>query len=368
MNSRFKYYCLLFLKAYLILLLLSPLLESLFALSEDFQLYNAPQSLAMGDAWTADANGYAALYYNPAGLASLRKKATEVNAVAIDGIIGGSAIGMASKAQSFGVYRLNGVMKSHPGSYAFYNIDMVPSFSLRGFSFALLGSDQYAALSDGTNLDINATEDIIPTVGYAQHFAGNIIQVGIAGKFIERNQLKGSFSHDTLASKNDMSMPALFSEGHGLGVDVGTMITLPNRYLPTLGVVYRDIGNTHFTASHLLNSRAQGAPESIQQSVNAAFSIHPYLSNRVHATFALEYKHFEIGNLPWRKHVHFGVQLEDERSLFFWFGMNGLYPSIGVGLRVKGGNLEVGSYAAEIGDGGTFNSDRRFFFRYTISF
>jgi hypothetical protein len=37
-------------------------------------------------------------------------------------------------------------------------------------------------------------------------------------------------------------------------------------------------------------------------------------------------------------------------------------------LRVKGGNLELGTYAEDIGYGTAVQSDRRIFFRYTIGF
>jgi hypothetical protein len=146
------------------------------------------------------------------------------------------------------------------------------------------------------------------------------------------------------------------------------MFSLPQKYLPTFAVAWRDIGNTYFHASHLLNPLSTGVPAPIQQSVNAAFSFHPALYRDLRGTFAIEYQHLESTYLPWQKNVHLGSQILISRSFYIWLGLNQLYPTAGMALRVKGGNLELGTYAEDVGYGSTELSDRRFFLRYTIGF
>ena len=72
--------------------------------------------------------------------------------------------------------------------------------------------------------------------------------------------------------------------------------------------------------------------------------------------------------MPWQKKFHAGLQLDDERQWYYWLGLNQMYLTLGIGYRVDGGNLEIGSYAADVGAGTDRVSDRRFFFRYTISY
>lgn len=356
-------------KLYIISLFLAPLIQSALALDEQFELYRAPQATAMGDAFTADASGYASNYYNPAGLASVTKKTKEVTLVDFEGTLGFNEIQLGAKEGiTYGIYRLFGPMKKNPGSYTYFNFSSVPAFSVRGFSFSLIGAYEYAGLSDGTNLDIQAREDVGATVGFARHFAGNVLKLGIAAKGIVRNQIKGVYSHAMLAAMNDDSFPTLFKEGLGIGADLGMIITIPSRWLPTLGVAWKDIFGTHFSKTNLLNKQASGTPDAIQQTVNAAVSLHPYFSRTFKGTIALEWKHVENSAMQWRKHLHFGIQLEDERSLYFWFGLNQLYPTGGIGLRVKGGNLEAGTYAEDVGVGPQNKEDRRLMFRYTIGF
>ncbi|MFM8313749.1 MAG: hypothetical protein ACKOA8_05635, partial [Deltaproteobacteria bacterium] len=95
---------------------------------------------------------------------------------------------------------------------------------------------------------------------------------------------------------------------------------------------------------------------------------HPALSPFIKSTIAFEYKHFELTQLPFRKHLHIGFQIEHVKEIYFWAGVYQLYPTFGLGWRVKGGNFELTSYAAEIGDGDINRADRRLTFRYTIGF
>jgi hypothetical protein len=86
------------------------------------------------------------------------------------------------------------------------------------------------------------------------------------------------------------------------------------------------------------------------------------------STFALEYKHLELGQLQFRKHLHAGIQVEHIKELYFWAGLYQLYFTGGVGYRVKGGNLELSTYAVDVGEGNSNVENRRFTFRYTVSF
>jgi hypothetical protein len=85
-------------------------------------------------------------------------------------------------------------------------------------------------------------------------------------------------------------------------------------------------------------------------------------------TVAFEFKNIELIDTIWQKRIHAGIQIENDRNLYFWLGANQLYPTFGLGWRVKGGDLEVGSYAQDIGAGETRKADRRVFLRYTIDF
>lgn len=368
MSSNLQQYFWFLFRLYVISLILGPFVQKARALGEYFELYRAPQAVLMGDALTADVSGYASNYYNPAGLSNFTKRTKEVTLLDLEGSLGFAAIQKCGEAMTFGTYRLFGKMKQSPGSYNYFNFSSVPGFAIRGFSFSLLGVYEYAAESDGTNIDIQSRQDVGATVGFSRALAGNLLKVGVVGKAIIRNQIQGVYAHSLIESLDDSTIPTLYKEGLGFGADIGMTLTIPNKTLPTLGLVWKDILGTHFSSGNIINKKASGAPNAIEQTFNAAFSIHPYFTRRFKGTIAVEWKHIEETSMAWKKHLKLGLQLEDDRSLYFWFGLNQLYPTLGLGLRVKGGNLEAGTYAEDVGTGSESKADRRFVFRYTIGF
>lgn len=349
-------------------LLLSPFLDSAFGIEEPFEVYSSTQSLGMGRATTADSFGYAALFHNPAGLAVFKKKNWELNIVDLEGAIGGGAIGRAVAEQTLGMYRFFGDLQNHPGTYAYFDAKTVPSFTMRNFGVALVGSHRFAGVSDGTTLDMRATQDVGIVAGYARQFVGNLLKAGITVKYLVRNEMYGNFLHSTLTQDDDSTFKRNFKEGQAIGADFGATLTFPSKLLPTIGLVWQDLLDTRFTSSHILNSQANGTPDKIDQRIHAAFSIHPLMGKGMKSTFSIEYKDFLKPKLPLRKHLHLGIEFETDRSIYVWLGASHFYPSFAVGYRVRGGNLEIGTYGEDIGIGDESKLDQRFFCRYTIGF
>jgi len=341
--------------------------ERAWALNELFELYTPPQAAGMGMALAADATGYLANYYNPAGLAKTPRKQTELNLVDVEGNLGTGAFGTLVDGKSFGRNNLFSSVAKTPNNYNYFSFSSVPSITIRNFSFSILSNYRYAAQSDGTNIDIDSVADLAPTVGVATNLFGNVLKLGISEKFLIRNQLKGDYALS--AFPNQTATNSLATEGYGFSTNLGLLMTLPNKWLPTLGLAWKDALNTHFTAAHIFNQYATGAPDTIAQSLDAAFSLHPFLAKKFWGTFAVEIRHIEANDIPLTKRLSFGVQLESEKSLYWWFGLNALLdPCFGVALRLPGGNLELSTYAEDIGPGSVRQADRRVMFRYTIGF
>lgn len=366
MNRRVISRFILFFHLWVLSVLLTPLFSSAFGLSELRDLYSAPQALGMGGAITADAYGYLANFYNPAGLARAPKRKFEIVALDLDAIGSMNILGRWLSQKSTGTYQLARGVASNPGAYHFNQFSFVPSFASRGLGVSLLASHFFAAQSDGTNVDIDAGQDLAPTVGFATNLAGNLIKVGASVRAHVRNQIKGTFEHAALDANE--SVKELSKEGLGIGVNTGLLFTLPFRFLPTLGIAWTDALGTRFLPVHVINSLSSGAPDMIPQSVNTAFSVHPYFGRRLRGTISIEIKHWERSDLVWQKKVHAGFQIEDEKSFYLWFGMHQMYWSAGLAYRVNGGNLEFGSYGADVGGGSLRLENRRFFFRYTVSY
>jgi hypothetical protein len=338
---------------------------SAYGLNEIFELYSAPQSLAIGNAFTADAAGVASLFHNPAGLAKAVKKGWEITPIAVDASIGGSFLGALVSTRTTSIERITQSLT--PGAYAYLKANAVPSFTRRNFGIALLGSYEYAALSDGTTVDIRAGNDVGVVIGGSTHFANNILKIGLGAKALLRNQLLGSFSPTALSDATAVS--SAMKEGIGLGADLGLMATAPISYLPTFGIVWKDILSTRFMPSRFLNPLASGTPDPIAQSIHLAVSASPAIGKGKRLSISAEFRHLELSDLPLQKRLHFGLQLAVSKRFFLWFGMNQLLlPTGGMATRMPGGDLEIGTNAVDIGAGSVVLPDRRLFMRYTIGF
>ncbi len=340
-----------------------------YALDELFAVYNAPQALAMGNAMVADASGYLSNYYNPAGLAKMPKNRMELNAIALESAANFAALGQMVSLRKIDVAAFLGDLQTSPGTYSYLRYTALPSIALRGFSLSVLANHETAALSDGGNVDVKSHTDMGLTVGFARNMAGNLVKLGVAGKFLIRDELKGEFAHGILATEDDVA--ANSREGIGFGIDVGLMVTLPMKYLPSLGVVARDVLNTSFTSSNILNSQATGTPDSIARSFDVGFSINPRFSRIWQTRLSVDLKHLERTDLPFTKRLHVGLQLfslERKRKFYIWLGLNQLYPCGGVGLNLPGGNLELVTYAQDKAPGALAEADRRIMLRYTVGF
>ncbi|MFM8270411.1 MAG: hypothetical protein ACKN9V_09515 [Pseudomonadota bacterium] len=350
------------------LALCSLLIEPAWALDEFFDTYQSGSCLAQGNACTASVSGYASHFYNPAGFTRFRKKKVELHLVVGEGQSNGQSAETLLSTKATGLSQLFIPFQNNPNHYQFFSFSTLPAITFRNFSFALLGNYQVAALSTGSDLDIDARQDIIPSLGYSHHFAGNVLRLGVSVKAMYRNQMKGVFQHSGLNGLSEKEVNALFQEGLGLRVDSGILLVLPHRFLPTLGISWMNMLDTIFRGTHYLNPQSSGAPEKIPQSFHAGFSLSPKLSHHWTSTFSIDYRNLESYQFSWKKHLHVGLELQSNNILFLWAGLNQMYLTGGLGARFTGGHLELGTYAKEVGAQDNYQEDRRYFLRYTISF
>jgi len=345
---------------------LTPFIGTSYGLEELFHDYDAPQALAMGNAFTADAKGHVANYYNPAGLAKEFRRKWEIIPIAIDTIAGGAGLSALLNQRTTGMSNVFSYLQQHPGEYAYARYNLSAAVARRNFAVSLLGSYWYAGRSDGTSLDTDSGYDVGGSVGYGFGIAGNTVKFGVSARGIVRNQLKGVFDHSAISTK--AAIDSQMKEGFGFGINAGVMLTLPFKWLPTLAFVGKDLLDTSFTQSNYLNRVSTTEPDPVLRSFNVAFSLRPNLWRGWKATFSAEFKNLELVDVPWQKRLHVGIQIDNERTWYFWAGSNQFYLTAGLGWRVSGGDLEIGTYGQDIASGEAREGNRRLFLRYTIDF
>lgn len=160
MNKRSQQFLFLLLKLLILGLFLAPFCEKAMALGEIFNLYDSPLGLAMGNAYTASAAGYNAIFYNPANLGKATKDEWQLVPIDLEGITNSAGVTEDLGAGGFDIYKLMSQMQNHPGAYNYFRLNALSSFTRRDMGISFLGSSYYAATSDGTNIDIRAGQDI----------------------------------------------------------------------------------------------------------------------------------------------------------------------------------------------------------------
>ena len=339
-----------------------------FSLNEILSPYSSSACLAQGNACTSTVSGFASHFYNPAGLARFKRKDLELHLGVAETQFNSHSAAIIDEKKSVGLSTLIPSFELQAGNYQFFNLSSFPSITLRNFSFGILVNYQVAALPSASTLDLDARQDLIPTLTFSRHFAGNLLRLGASAKAYYRNQMKGVFNFSQLNSVGPDDWGSLHQEGVGVGLDSGLLLTFPHKFLPTLGFSWNNMFDTKFEDSKILNLKSAGKPETIPQSYHLGVSISPQLGNGWKYKISADYRHLEMHHLNWREHFHLGLEFEKDRTLFIWAGLNQMYPTGGLGLRLKGGHLEVGTYAREIGSEDLLQGDRRYFFRFTVSF
>jgi hypothetical protein len=347
-------------------------------------LYQSNRALGMGDAFVAVANDYSAIFYNPAGLA--RRDDGQVN-LSIN--IGGS-----------------------PGTYTFYkDMDAIQksddSELQKQTDIAQLIQDNYgktfsfrlaplegiwvrpkwgvAFIPADVSMEMTMHQQVGPTADtiiyadstLALSYADDLhwiehsrLSWGVTGKFVNRGYLNKQLRSSDFAANSKIIDKEDLLEGYTVDADLGTLWTpeMPDVGLwsfmrmarPTFGLVVRNIAETGFGQTmKLLNKDKTEAPEKLYRVVDVG-SRWEYPSAWIFGgRGTLDVRDIGHPNFNWRKGVHAG--LEFDWAVSSWWkghyrgGLSQGYWTAGVSLELGIFNLDVVSYADDVG---TLNSPK----------
>jgi hypothetical protein len=227
----------------------SALLLGSAANAEIFELYRGSRGLGMGGADTGVVNDETSLLINPAALGKLRGT---IGTVLDPEIEIGDHVYEMYKAKAFSGFtdlsKLSTTLDTTRNTHYHYKYQFFPSFVLKNFGMGYLVKESMDARmsADGTTLTANYFYDWVLATGFNFRFWDGRIKLGVTAKAINRVQASGDFN-----TTQSLKIQDIGKEGYGLGSDVGLILSAPWGWLPTLSVVGRDIGGTHFTNTGL---------------------------------------------------------------------------------------------------------------------
>ena len=360
--------------------------------------YQAPRALGMGDAFVAVANDYSALFYNPAGLA--RRDDGQVNlSMSYAGTPGvmdfyndysdieSSPMNDTDKQTAY-----LELIQRHYGDVYGMRVSPLEGFWVRpnwGVAFIPIDFSTELAMHQQVGPMINATvyADTTLAFGYGDDLHGVVdhgrLSWGVTGKFVNRGYFSKPISATELANSSEIVSRNDLLEGYTVDADVGVLWTpeLPDSGFwsllrlarPTFGAVARNIGELGFAQSFkLVNDKQNGTPEKLYRVFDIG-SRWEYPSFWIFSgRGVMDIRDIGHPDFNYRKGLHLGFEF-DWTVASWWrghyrVGLSQSYWTAGVSAELGIFNLDVVSYANDVGTRNTPIESRVYAARLNLDF
>lgn len=337
--------------------------------NEWFESYNNARSLAMGGASIAITSDETSLYRNPANLGSIR----DVYGTIFDPEIEASSnfvshVTAKSLGKAFEISEIISVLSPNPNTYYHAKTQLTPSLAMRNFGVGLIYRNEVSAEMDtaSTNLDVRYQYDMGAVVGGNIRLFDGRIKIGGSAKMINRIEVVNS----ALPVSGPTDLSTIGSEGTAFAFDGALMIQAPWTFIPTLGVVIRDIGGTKFDKDDGLRLKANSRPATVAQSIDAAIGLFPIHGNQLRTVWTLEYSDVtnSRNDTDSAKRIHFGAELNIRDLFFVRAGYNQRYWTAGFEIASEKLMWQVSSYGEEVGTEAAPKEDRRYVTKIGVRF
>lgn len=330
--------------------------------NEWFEFYNNTRSLGMGGASVAVTSDDTSLYRNPANLGSVR----DVYGTLLDPEIEGTSNLTATQID------IKSVMESlstKNNTYYRSKAQISPVLVRRNVGFGFIYKNEISAeisSADTTVMDTKYINDAGAVFGANLRLFDGRIKIGAAAKFINRIEVQNA----ALPVAGPTDLQTIGSEGTAVAFDAGLLIQAPWTYIPTLGVVVRDIGDSVFDKKDGFRMRTTTRPATVKQSVDAAIAIFPIHSNQFRSVWTIEYSDItnSRNDTDSAKRAHVGIEFNTRDIFFLRLGYNQRYATAGLEIASENIVWQISTYGEEIGTAAAPREDRRLNTKLAIRF
>lgn len=353
-------------KRYLILLIGMALFSGAAYAGEYPYIYKGLRPMGMGGAFVAVSDDANALFYNPAGLSRIQKVRASLFPLEME--VGEKAYDIFRDARDVDFddeVETARYLRENIGERAHLGIKLFPHYSMPRFAFCLIGTarmDLEVRDRQYPKLITNVVSDVGGGAGYAQPFFGDALSVGASVKYVYRQSLTKEYTVlDITSGDLDERIEDDLVDGSGTLVDVGVMASLD-----ALGMENARIG---ICANNLVGSEL-GDAKDLEDHVDIGFAV-DYDFWITKATFAVDYVDIfsQLGDDDdFAKRVRIGAEFKLPMFLSVRAGIYQGYFTSGLSLDAKLVQLDVLTYAEEIGAYAGQRIDRRYALRFIMGF
>jgi len=326
-------------------------------------IYRGIRPLGMGGAFITLSDDENAMFYNPAGLNDV------------------SGFG--------GVELLNPTLEFSENSKSLYqdlsDLDTDSEAEVAEFLSGMVGEHQHVRASALPNLYMHnfaiggllqATLDMeirnranpqVPTnirldkgvvASGALGFLDQMLQIGLTGKFIQREGVNRVYTAVDIAAENFDPLDDTVKKSD-FALDIGTKVNFKNFLKPSVALVVQNITDLDFEELGV-----------IPQQVNIGASINPDFWI-LKTTFAIELddltKQVEADDDLYKR-LHLGAEFRFPMVLTLRAGINGGYPAAGVDVDFWILSISAATYAEELGAVSGQRADRRYVAQLSLGF
>jgi hypothetical protein len=358
------------------IILVSSIFRSAGFAAERMEFFNGVRALGMGGAVVAVANDETALLSNPAALGKLRDFYITVADPELDisedtqAIVGGDITAFMDPQDTVDK------IKNKPTRNMYQRAQVFPSVVLPNFGIGLFAKYEMSAHIDATsgNIEMNYVNDIAAVMGFNIRLFDGVVKIGGSGRLINRTTL---IREDILTSETALSIDSSGQEGVGVAGDAAIMLAAPITWLPTIGVVYRDIGHTRYDMGSGVLHSTSDSPDSTRPTLDVAFAVFPIIGKTSRMTVTGELrdimKNMEDGKSGRQeddisRRIHAGLEFNFSDVFFLRAGMNQRYWTAGAELALFNYQLQLASYGEDIGTADDPEEDRRYVAKFAWRF
>lgn len=346
------------------------------------QPFVSARALGMGGAFAAIADDYAAMFYNPAGLARLTESQTnlELRAMIDPGVLKFKSDIEKASSSSTSVTELAQILQQNYGKHYSSRVPTIGAYYVRPrWGFAFIPADLSLELGVnqlvGPAASIVATQDSTLALSYARDLkwvGRDRLSFGLTLKGIYRGYYNTSFTALDLATDSNLLRTEDAREGFTADADVGIMYSPdPSRsgFLrntrPMFGAVVRNVVDYGFTSNfHLIDKRTSQFPRKLIRRYDVGFSFHLPDWWVWKSRLAFDLRDMAHPNWTFKKGSHIGIEfLWKIRS---WFqggwraGLNQGYWTAGFTGKFAVFQLDLASYGEEVGSSEASLENRRY--------
>lgn len=316
------------------------------------ELATSGRALAMGNAYISKVDDSSAVFYNPAGLGTVRHPHLhlsnlhlEVNKDWMDLGTGGSATSAGSNfMKGFKIDGMRQLLKDHPGMLSHSRFHFLPNFTARYISMGYLYSKQTRGTvgkETGALFEYATRTDHGPYAALNISLFGGIFKFGFSAIHLFRKEAIGEADKDTTLELQDSD----YKTGRAVIVTAGTKFTMPIVALPTFSLKINNSGAQEFKPS----DGGGGAPNKIKSSVDVGFSLTPQIgkTTRLHLEANIKDATQKHSGLTSARRLALGLEYDIMRTFFLRAGYGDGFGSFGIGIKSRKLEFDLTTYAVD---------------------